>query len=220
MKLSSLLIFSLLAILFSCNNLEECPAIQFGTQSFDEESSDFQIYNNRNNIVFIDSTGQEHVYTSQLVLNETSNYFTTTTCNGLDQAIAYQGSRVFLTFEGPDSTRIVFTHTIEFLDDEVFFIRSRMLDILNVSIIDGRAAPEPILENLQIVTSNRDGEISIGPINDENYEIDPIENVYGKTFRNILKTRTDNPIGYTKELGVVSFHNWRNQLLVFDRFER
>lgn len=220
MKFSTLLIFLFVSILFNCTNLQECPTIQLGNQTFDEESLEYQVYNNRNNIVFIDSTGKDHVYTAELVLNQNSNYFSTTTCNGLEQTVVYEGSRVFMTFEGPDSTRIVFRHTIEFVEDEVFFLESRMVDVVNISIIDGRTAPERILKNLKIITSDKDGEIDIRPINDDNYEIEPIEDVYGKTFRNIFRTKTENPIGFTLELGVVSFHNWKNQLMVFDRFEQ
>ena len=191
---------------------------------FNDESLDFQVYNNIEKIIFLDNQGDEYEYNIfEQSIQEDFDYFYTTQCKEGNKSAFYNGQKVSIRFLGPDSTIISFDHEILFVFDESDLKEDNLVDIISLGIFDSSPAnvSVAIAGAFQFLTSSRNSHINKDEMNDSRFTVRNDVNILGKNFSEVYEpiSSNENVIQFNKEFGVVSFLNKNNIQLVFDRFE-
>lgn len=213
-KIKSFLFILILCINFNCKN--NCNTKTFEDQIFDQETLNYKANEIGNLVIFLDQDSIEHEYILSPTsgLTSGSNYFD----SGCEDAF-YEANKKLMRLRGPENNVIAFSYLITFIESENSLKNERLVDLLTISIFDESSGISKTLNQFQIITSNKNGEVNKEEFNNLNFSIKNNVTIQGKEFDEVFESNNSNPIIYNKEIGVVAFFDKNNKQLVFDRFE-
>jgi len=214
-----LLLWLSLSSVIGCES-PTCSDEKFDDQSFTTETTNWNIYNSIEGLVFVDKFGKEYVYTKDRGFLNSRLYLFTEDCHTKPRKIQYNGDYALVGFNGPDKTDIAVAFFVTFLDHETNFAMPQIVDLMGVSILDVTVVPNVVVSRLKHITSNRNGTLDKDAFNNsQSVSKDKIE-LFGRTFLNVIEQTdfTNAPIVCNQEFGVLSFSNRHGVTLVFDRF--
>jgi len=215
------LLFTIISLLgFQNCGLEDCNPVLFNELSLEEESKSFINYPEIDKVIFVDKDSIEYIYEALTIGPQSfSNYMEIPCREDETTRVSYDAERYFSNIENANNTRIYISLSVSFLENETIYESENLVDLIMMNIHNDTNTTL-ISETLNIITSNRGGDVDAETFNNNSYTFTDNITLLDKTFENVyVQNVNSNPIYYNKEFGVIGFNDNTGTFLVFDRFE-
>ncbi len=214
MKIKTLILLCLILVscFTNCSKSDEVSEIQvqqLDDQFLEEESLSFNTYENVEKVIFIDENDTEYEFLLESYQKELIEHSVSTTVCGQEQTTEYRGEKISVRFQGPDSLRLHFNHTVQFLEGEKELNEDRLVDFLSFNVYHRYNDNYHNMGRGNFITSNRGGSLKEEDYGKYGFSILEMFTIAERTFDQVYLTDgitvLFNPVEYNKEFGILSF---------------